>query len=415
MDTSDASDILLGGAGNDTIEGKAGNDIIDGDAWLNVRISVRDRNDPDKEIASADSLSELQARIFSREINPGQLVIVREILDGGEEGDIDTAVFSDLRVNYDVIKNSDGSVTIVHARGTQADGTDTLRNIEMMRFADGDFVLNRPVSGSASIDIAAPTKGQALTALTAGIIDLDGLVDVAFTYQWQAFDNAAWVDIAGATGASFMPGQAQIGQQLRVAITFVDNGGMTERVISAPTGTVGDRFVGLGNTADNVTLTGFNDIAFGNNGNDTLNGGDGNDTLYGGNAQDLLNGGAGADWMEGGLGNDTYIVDDLGDVVIERAGEGSTDRVETTLSSYTIGSNVEYLVYSGSGNFTGFGNADANRIWGGTGDDTLDGGRWRGYADRRGRQRPLHRRRRQRPAHRRGRQRHLRLRGRLRA
>ena len=40
MDTSDASDIILGGGGSDTIRGNAGNDIIDGDAWLNARILV---------------------------------------------------------------------------------------------------------------------------------------------------------------------------------------------------------------------------------------------------------------------------------------------------------------------------------------------------------------------------------------
>jgi len=33
-----------------------------------------------------------------------------------------------------------------------------------------------------------------------------------------------------------------------------------------------------------------------------------------------LDGGAGADNMSGGMGNDTYVVDDLGDVVTENAG-----------------------------------------------------------------------------------------------
>ena len=38
LETADASDILLGGGGSDTIKGLAGNDVIDGDKWLNVRI-----------------------------------------------------------------------------------------------------------------------------------------------------------------------------------------------------------------------------------------------------------------------------------------------------------------------------------------------------------------------------------------
>src|SRR5688572_32785804 len=36
--------------------------------------------------------------------------------------------------------------------------------------------------------------------------------------------------------------------------------------------------------------------------------------------------GAGADNMSGGAGNDTYVVDNTGDVVSEAAGEGTEDR-----------------------------------------------------------------------------------------
>ena len=36
----------------------------------------------------------------------------------------------------------------------------------------------------------------------------------------------------------------------------------------------------------------------------------------------MLDGGAGADTMTGGLGNDTYVVDNVGDVVTEAANAG---------------------------------------------------------------------------------------------
>ena len=55
-------------------------------------------------------------------------------------------------------------------------------------------------------------------------------------------------------------------------------------------------------------------------------GGSGNDTITGNSADNTLSGGAGADTMAGGLGNDTYVVDNVGDVVIENASEG-TDTV----------------------------------------------------------------------------------------
>jgi trimeric autotransporter adhesin len=44
---------------------------------------------------------------------------------------------------------------------------------------------------------------------------------------------------------------------------------------------------------------------------------EGNDRLSGGNGSDLIDGGTGADDMLGWLGNDTYVVDNVGDTIIE--------------------------------------------------------------------------------------------------
>ena len=76
--------------------------------------------------------------------------------------------------------------------------------------------------------------------------------------------------------------------------------------------------------------------------------------------------------MVGGTGNDIYIVDNALDVVVEAAGDG-TDVVRTTLASYALDVNVENLAFTGTGSFAGTGNAAANIITGGAGDDTLLG------------------------------------------
>ena len=99
----------------------------------------------------------------------------------------------------------------------------------------------------------------------------------------------------------------------------------------------------------------------------------GNDTLTGGAGNDILNGGTGNDSMAGGAGNDTYVVDAVLDSVTENPG-GGTDTVLTTLTTYTLGTNVENLTYTGAGNFTGTGNSLANVITGGVGNDTLNDG-----------------------------------------
>ena len=76
--------------------------------------------------------------------------------------------------------------------------------------------------------------------------------------------------------------------------------------------------------------------------------------------------------MTGGLGNDTYIVDDAGDVVTEAFNEG-TDNVQASIS-YALTANVENLTLTGSANINGTGNGLANTITGNSGNNTLDGG-----------------------------------------
>ena len=63
--------------------------------------------------------------------------------------------------------------------------------------------------------------------------------------------------------------------------------------------------------------------------------------------------------MIGGLGNDTYVVDNAGDVVTEALNEG-TDTVQSSVS-YTLGANVENLTLTGSADINGTGNGARQR------------------------------------------------------
>ena len=74
--------------------------------------------------------------VLSRQVDPGQIVIVRELLSDPAADDVDTAVFSDVGANYTITRADDGTVTVAHLDGLGADGIDTLRNVERLQFAD---------------------------------------------------------------------------------------------------------------------------------------------------------------------------------------------------------------------------------------------------------------------------------------
>jgi Ca2+-binding RTX toxin-like protein len=93
--------------------------------------------------------------------------------------------------------------------------------------------------------------------------------------------------------------------------------------------------------------------------------------LFGNAGGNLLNGEGGADGMLGGLGNDVYIVDDAGDVVFENSAEG-TDAVFAS-AHFRLADNVETLVLQGSGNLQGYGNSQANTLYGNIGNNLVNG------------------------------------------
>jgi serralysin len=114
--------------------------------------------------------------------------------------------------------------------------------------------------------------------------------------------------------------------------------------------------------------------AVGGSGSDRITGNDVANVLTGGRGNDTLIGGLGDDSMVGGLGNDVYAVDSHGDSVVEVISlRGGTDLVETSLSDYTLGTNVENLTFTSTGGFLGVGNALDNTITGGADDDFLQG------------------------------------------
>jgi Ca2+-binding RTX toxin-like protein len=98
------------------------------------------------------------------------------------------------------------------------------------------------------------------------------------------------------------------------------------------------------------------------------------DNITGNDQANVLDdGGFGSpDTLQGNKGDDTYVVANAGDTLVEFANEGH-DTVVTTLTHLTLLSNFEDLKYNGAANFTGTGNGVANLIQGNAGSDDLIG------------------------------------------
>jgi Ca2+-binding RTX toxin-like protein len=101
--------------------------------------------------------------------------------------------------------------------------------------------------------------------------------------------------------------------------------------------------------------------------------GDGADNSIAGTTWgELIDGGTGKDTLNGGKGDDVYVVDQGDDIIVEASGEG-TDTVRSSVT-YALGTYLENLTLTGSGNIHGIGNGLANTIVGTTGNNSLSGG-----------------------------------------
>jgi Ca2+-binding RTX toxin-like protein len=193
--------------------------------------------------------------------------------------------------------------------------------------------------------------------------------------------------------ASLKPAQSQLAKETaKLGQSFVGTARDDTYSVTNPNDTISEKAGGGTDTVqtsvdytlpENVENAVLLSGALNVTGNDEANRLFGNaeaNTLIGGGGNDTLVGQAGADTMIGGTGDDYYDVDNAGDRVVEKAGEGR-DTVAASID-YTLSDNVENLTLTGTalrgtGNAldnTLVGNALNNTLSGGAGNDVLDGG-----------------------------------------
>ena len=158
--------------------------------------------------------------------------------------------------------------------------------------------------------------------------------------------------------------------QTAVSFTIVDHGGIDildysgysslQRIDLNP-----ESFSNIGSRIGNMSIARGTII-------ENAIGGSGNDVLIGNAVGNRLDGSGGLDQFYGGAGNDTFVIDQQGELVFENANEG-TDTVETS-ASYYLFANIENLTLTGSANNFGVGNELANLLTGNAGENLLIAG-----------------------------------------
>jgi Ca2+-binding RTX toxin-like protein len=235
---NDAYNYLKGNGGNDTLDGNGGADELEGGTGNDeiragfgsntIYFSQGDGND----LVVADVDGNMSARSntlrFKGGIAPSLIQVER----------IDTNLI--LR-----IRGSTDSVTIQKYFEGENPGN-SLNPLQFVAFSDGTIwntttlsllANNHAPTGNVTVSGAAVQHGV-LTAVH-NLADSDGMGEVS--WQWQmSSDGLNWTSIQGANANSLSLEQAQVGNYVRAAATYIDGAGTTESVISTGTALVAD-------------------------------------------------------------------------------------------------------------------------------------------------------------------------------
>jgi hypothetical protein len=194
----------------------------------------------------------------------------------------DTAVYSGASTSYQVTQNADGSWKVVDLRAGSPDGTDTLKNIDLLQFSDTTVavgalpppppLVQAPVIGAVTPDTASPTDG----ITSANVLTVAGTAPANATVKVYDGANLLGSVVAGANGSWSLVTTALIDGNHSFTATATDGSGNTSAALAAKnvivdTGapvspTIALQSVDTGIAGDNITnvkvvsLTGVGEV-----------------------------------------------------------------------------------------------------------------------------------------------------------
>jgi len=355
---NELDNIITGNAGANLINGGLGGDRMTGGAGNDTYV-VDNAGDRVIETSASDGIDLVKSSIS---FTLGAHVEHLELLGAGDlygiGNDLDNTIVGNSGANQlngglgaDVMRGGAGDDTYfvddVRDRAVEtsaAHGHDRVKS--SVSFWLGTHIEDLILLGGEAIDGTGNELDNILTGnAAANVLNGAGGAD---TMKGGAGDDTYFVDHAGDKVIEFA-GQGT--DLVRTRISFA-----------------------LWGHVENLQLDGTD--AINGTGNDLAN------AITGNAAANLLDGSGGADVMKGNHGDDTYIVDDVGDQVVETSPVGGIDLVRSSVS-FTLGNHVENLTLTGAAAIDGtgnglanvlIGNAAANRLDGGGGADRMEGG-----------------------------------------
>ena len=353
----DGNDTLIGGAGSDSMNGGAGNDKIyggDQDDFIFASTGLdRVYGDGGTDTYDASSLG-IAATIdlLHGKVTQGAgNITYLDSIENATGGGLDDTIFGSNGNNV-----LDGGAGADKLSGGLGDDTYIVDNIGDKVVESADATSGGTDEVLSSVSFILPTYVENLTLTGSANIDGTG----------NAQDNI----ITGNSGNNVLDGKAGNDTLIGGAgdDTYVVDV-VTDVIVETPgqgTDTVKAAFsYVLGDNLENLTLTATANV------NGTGNAA--NNTVIGNAGNNILDGGAGADIMTGGLGDDTYIVDNVGDVVNDYSG-GGNDTILSSVSYTLSGRYVETLQLTGTGNINAIGNSQDNKFISNNGNNSLSGG-----------------------------------------
>ena len=146
--------------------------------------------------------------------------------DGTEDSDIPVATSS----TYTLVDADVGKTIKVRVSFTDDAAHD--ETLTSAATASVEARPNSPATGAPAIS-GTVQVGETLTASTSGIADTDGLTNVSYSYQWIRNGGAADEDIQNTTGSSYTLVDPDVGQTIKVRVSFTDDSGNEETRTSA--------------------------------------------------------------------------------------------------------------------------------------------------------------------------------------